>query len=98
LACHKVHVADQAGIFLTQFCVGSDYLAGDDQNMDRRLRLNIVESKTEIVLESNASRYRAIENFQKHVVSKHSTTPVDDFFLSGSMGEVTELEQICVGG
>jgi hypothetical protein len=57
-----------------------------------------VESKTEIVLESNASRYRAIENFQKHVVSKHSTTPDDEFFLSGGMGEVTELEQICVGG
>ena len=67
----QVQVSDKLSIDLAQVSVCRDHLFGNNQNMDRRLGIDVVKSETKIVFIGDLCRDFLFDDLQEKVVGHH---------------------------
>jgi hypothetical protein len=71
LPSHQVQMAEEIAILFTDVRVGSYHLAGNDEHMHRRLRIDIPKRDAPVILVNNSRRDFPLDNLQEYIVLHH---------------------------
>src|SRR6478609_4255302 len=75
LRSFEQEVTQNLVVFRLSFSDSRDRLLGNDQHMDRRLRLNILEGEYQLVFVNDAGRHLASDNFLEQGLAHAQFTP-----------------------
>jgi hypothetical protein len=75
LGSNQVQMSKEIAIRIGDIGVRRNHLAGDDEHVHRRLRVDIVKGDAKVVLISNLGRDLLFRDLQKDVVLEHDRLP-----------------------